>query len=194
MWLTRAARHDSLCGMKMRLPMLLTLLLLLAGCRAAPTADLSFAREVTDAFAGELQQALAGAMARGGPVAAVEVCRDQAPQIAASVSARYSASVGRVSDRLRNPANAATAWQLEGLALFAAEDASVPRLEYLTQADDERRYMRAIRIAPLCTACHGNAIAEPVAQVLARDYPNDAARGYQPGDLRGAFYVTWSAP
>lgn len=176
----------------MRLPILL-ILLCLAGCRAAATTDLAFAREVTDAFAAELQQALAGAMAQGGPVAAVSVCRDQAPEIASSVSARYGVSVGRVSDRLRNPANAATAWQAEGLALFAAEDAGAPRLEYLTQADDERRYMRAIRIAPLCTTCHGDTIPEAVAAALAVDYPHDAARGYRQGDLRGALYVSWSA-
>ena len=179
--------------MNVRLPLLVTLLCL-AGCRAAPATDLDFAREVTDAFAGELQQALAGAMAEGGPVAAVAVCRDQAPQIAASVSARYGVSVGRVSNRLRNPANAATPWQAQGLALFAAEAAGAPRLEYLSHAGEQRRYMRAIRIAPLCVSCHGETIADPVAAAIARDYPHDAARGYRPGDLRGAFHVTWYAP
>ena len=44
-----------------------------------------------------------------------------------------------------------------------------------------------------CLACHGETLAEPVAQAIDRLYPEDQARGYQPGDLRGAFTITWPA-
>ena len=53
------------------------------------------------------------------------------------------------------------------------------------------RYMRAIGIAPMCVTCHGAPENIPAGVKAALDaaYPHDAARGYSPGQLRGAFTV-----
>jgi hypothetical protein len=46
----------------------------------------------------------------------------------------------------------------------------------------------------MCLACHGQTLAPGVAEVLAREYPRDAATGFSAGQLRGAFYVVWHEP
>ena len=56
--------------------------------------------------------------------------------------------------------------------------------------EKEFRFMKAIPAGPVCLACHGTELSPEVSQVLAELYPQDRARGYSPGDIRGAFVVT----
>jgi hypothetical protein len=53
------------------------------------------------------------------------------------------------------------------------------------------RYLRAISTGPLCLACHGRELAPQVRDVIDELYPHDRARGYAPGEVRGAFSVVW---
>jgi hypothetical protein len=55
----------------------------------------------------------------------------------------------------------------------------------------ERRYLRAIVMQPACLACHGATLAPELATAIAREYPQDAATGFEPGQLRGAVTVRW---
>jgi len=55
----------------------------------------------------------------------------------------------------------------------------------------ERRYMRAIPTDALCLTCHGKTLAPDLAAAIARNYPGDQATGFELGQLRGAFSVTW---
>ncbi|MBT6406447.1 MAG: DUF3365 domain-containing protein, partial [Rhodospirillaceae bacterium] len=41
-----------------------------------------------------------------------------------------------------------------------------------------------------CLACHGAKIPAAVEEALKADYPNDKARGYKAGDIRGAFTIS----
>jgi hypothetical protein len=83
------------------------------------------------------------------------------------------------------------------LEAFAAEVAAgapeSPPSRLDTLPDGRVRFMSAIIVQPQCLGCHGENLAEPVAQAIDRLYPEDQARGYQPGDLRGAFTITWPA-
>ncbi|MCB1124616.1 MAG: DUF3365 domain-containing protein, partial [Verrucomicrobiae bacterium] len=51
----------------------------------------------------------------------------------------------------------------------------------------EFRFMKAQAVEPLCLTCHGEKLAPDVTEALAKNYPGDAATGYQLGDIRGAF-------
>ena len=42
----------------------------------------------------------------------------------------------------------------------------------------------------ICLACHGAKIPAAVEEALKADYPNDKARGYKAGDIRGAFTIS----
>ena len=49
--------------------------------------------------------------------------------------------------------------------------------------------MKAIPTAEVCTKCHGVDLQGPVVEKLDELYPNDKARGFSKGDIRGAFTV-----
>ncbi|MDE0059891.1 MAG: DUF3365 domain-containing protein [Defluviicoccus sp.] len=46
----------------------------------------------------------------------------------------------------------------------------------------------------MCTVCHGTNIAPEVAAALDALYPDDLARGFEVGDIRGAFSIVQPAP
>lgn len=153
------------------------------------------ARSSAGILGSQLQQALQEAMAGGGPVAGIEVCRIQAPKIADDVS-RKRLQVGRTSLKVRNPENAPDAWETRMLETFEqrlADGEEPGQIEsFVIRSDGERRWghwMKAIPTQGLCTACHGSDIAPETAQAIDQAYPQDQARGFSVGDLRGAFSV-----
>lgn len=170
------------------------LVLATAGCGMA-TEDprMVHSRAIASEFQQSLGSALKGAMAEGGPVHALDVCQQQAPAIADAVSTAHGAEVGRTALRVRNPANApdeeATAVLKEFQARLAAGEAAPEHFE--RRDGGSARYMKAIVMQPMCTVCHGAALAEPVAQDIAARYPEDEATGFEPGELRGAFLIEW---
>jgi len=161
---------------------------LLAG--AAPEADLARGAEILAPFKERLQAALRAGLARG-PAEAIEACRSEAPEIAASLS-REGVRVGRTSHRLRNPANAPPAWAAPLLEEFVADPAArAPRVVRL--GDARRGYVEPILMQPLCVTCHGDAVPEAVAAKLAELYPEDRAVGFAVGELRGLFWAEFPA-
>jgi len=67
--------------------------------------------EIADAAIRALQQRLSARlldeMKKGGPARAISVCRDEAQALTAEIARIQGVRVGRTSDRLRNPGNAA---------------------------------------------------------------------------------------
>jgi hypothetical protein len=167
-------------------------LVILAGCVPADEPRLEEGRRLADQFGGQLKSALQSAMARGGPVAAVAVCKDQAPAIAAELSRASGADVRRVSRRVRNPANVADDWEIGVLEGFQRDlSMGKPPPEFYEETTAGARYMKAIAIQPLCLVCHGTSVSGPLADALKTHYPNDQATGYGLNDLRGAFSIAW---
>lgn len=144
----------------------------------------------------QLKARLQSAIESGGPASAIAVCNVAAPEIATELS-RDGWTVGRTSLKLRNPANRPDAWEQAALLAFERQLASgtpVASLQNSTIESDagetRYRFMKAIPVDGVCMACHGEAISEPVRAALAEKYPQDAATGYKPGELRGAFTMT----
>lgn len=166
-----------------------------------------YAQEVADSRAtvkefmqqlkGELQQG----MQAGGPVNAIAVCKDRAPAIAAGLGERKGLDIGRTSLKVRNPGNTPDIWEKAVLEEFeqrklAGEDPAGIEFHATAGQEDKTvfRYMKAIPTAELCVACHGAVLAPDVEAKLAELYPEDQARGYSPGDIRGAFTITRALP
>ena len=154
-------------------------------------------REIASQFGAELRTALQSAMAEGGPLAAIKVCNEDAPRIARSAAEKSGAVVGRTSLKVRNPAHEPDAHQLAVLAaleqeLAASSEGPPPERIHVLE-DGSVRYMSAIVTQPPCLACHGESLAAPVADAIAALYPEDQARGYRIGEMRGAFTITWPA-
>nr|VFK10650.1 MAG: Protein of unknown function (DUF3365) [Candidatus Kentron sp. LPFa]VFK26753.1 MAG: Protein of unknown function (DUF3365) [Candidatus Kentron sp. LPFa] len=49
------------------------------------------------------------------------------------------------------------------------------------------RYMKAIPTLEVCILCHGASLSPDVVAKLDELYPEDQARGFKVGDIRGAF-------
>lgn len=161
------------------------------------------AQQAISEFQQQLQQALRSAVQAGGPVVAIAVCRNQAPEIAAQTSARFGVQLRRISSRNRNPDNAADAVFLPLLDQFATrlqagEPVSAVHARIETGGEPgggvrQSHYLQAISTQPLCLACHGKTLAPAVQQALREHYPADRATGYEEGELRGAFVVSTPA-
>jgi hypothetical protein len=158
-----------------------------AGAQQDPLLDRS--REVTAEFASRMQAALQQGMADVGPVGAIGVCKDIAPDIAEALSRESGATVSRTSLRVRNPQNAPDDWQEAALKRFEAADS--PQEHFERTADGGARYLKAIPTGGLCLTCHGTVLAPEIETRLDEAYPEDKATGYYLGDIRGAFSVVW---
>ncbi len=152
-------------------------------------------RELSMQLGKGLKQALMAAMAEGGPVAAIDVCRVEAPKIAAGLSDK-NVRVGRTALKVRNPLNSADSEQRRVLESFEQRLAAGEPGAGIEQFDHTyrggARYMKAIVTQPMCLACHGPSLAPDIAAAIRERYPDDAATGFEAGSLRGAFVVDWS--
>lgn len=158
-------------------------------------------RDIGAAMLKELSQTLQAAMAEGGPVKAIGVCKNKAPEIAMSLSAKHQVQVYRIGTRARNPdMGVPNEWQTQALAQFESRlargdkpyDIEFVQVTKTGAYDLELRYAKPIVLQPMCTACHGTPeqISPQVKDELNKLYPNDKAINYKPGELRGAVIVT----
>lgn len=158
--------------------------------------ELDQAKTAIAAFAGALKSELVSAMQSGGPIEAINVCNTRAILIGEEVSLEQGMTLSRVSLKNRNPGNAPNEWQAEVLDSFESRKAAGEGPATLawhevadTESGKEFRFMKAIPTGAICLACHGQTLAPPVTEQLAKLYPEDKAKGYSEGDLRGAFVV-----
>ena len=140
-------------------------------------------------FKQQLMQALQQGMQEGAENA-IDVCRLEAPAIAAATSGN-GVQIGRSSHRVRNPNNAPTEWQQSAIDHYLASEDRQPMLVDL--GEGQMGYMEPIMTAPMCLACHGSELASGVQSALTQMYPDDQAIGFSAGDLRGIFWVTLAA-
>jgi len=165
---------------------------------ADTTADGQQAHAIVQQFATTLKGELQQAMKSGGPANAVGVCKEQAPAIAASLAEQTGWEVGRTSLKPRNAAlNAPDAWEQRVMKQFEDRKAAGQPVAGMTYAEvvqgdsvSTYRYMQAIPTAEVCLACHGSNIEPGLAESIDQAYPDDQARGYALGDIRGAFTLS----
>jgi len=159
-------------------------------------ADITAAREAAAALGGTLKARLLAAIAEGGPISAITVCSEEAPEISLAVSTDKAVSVGRTALRVRNPDNAPDEWERRQLEKFAAaiedgvDPASIEYAEVVTSGETKTfRWMKPIMMDGPCQLCHGEEIADDVRAAILAFYPEDAATGFKFGEMRGAFTV-----
>lgn len=178
-------------------PIWVTVLLYSVAFAADEEERILASRLVVKEFAGELKSELKKAMKSSGPIQAIDVCKRIAPEIAARVSERTGWQVGRTALKVRNPANTPDAWERRVLEDFEKRKASgqdpKEMEDFAIVEYDGKRYFRYMKVIPTdgaCLICHGNNIEESLRERLDTLYPKDQARGFRPGDIRGAFTIT----
>ena len=164
-----------------------------------PEALAAASRETAGQLIQQLGAQLKAELAKGGPDAAVAVCKTLAPELAGRISREKGWRVSRVSLKTRNPLlGTPDAWEQRILEEFdrraaAGEKAESLELGEIVEEPAGRyyRYMKAIAVQPLCLTCHGTSetIPGPVQEKLRTEYPHDRATGYSAGQVRGAVTV-----
>ncbi len=147
------------------------------------------------ALAKTLKGELEGAMKQGGPGEAIKACNTKAAPLTESVSEQQGWIIGRTSNKLRNQSNAPDSWEQMVLNNFqkqADAGSNIKTLAYSEIVTDKQgrkvfRMMKAIPTGEKCLACHGSKIKPEISAQLDKLYPQDKARGFSKGDLRGAF-------
>ncbi len=157
------------------------------------------AQKVAQQFMQQLGGHLKKEMKTNGPVAAIKVCKDVAPDIANKLSLENGWRVTRVTTRVRNAMlGTPDLWERETLAAFEARAkkgesyATMKQAEVVQEAGKSYfRFMKPLAIKPVCLTCHGSAEQIPPAVKAALDdsYPYDQARNYSIGELRGAISI-----
>lgn len=137
-----------------------------------------------------LKKELSAAMVKGGPLAAIEVCRSRAAAITQQIdAANPSLQLGRTSDRLRSAKNKAADWLEPMLAHYQGSTRSAGSYQLSHLSDGKVGYAEPIYAGGVCLKCHGAKVAPPVAEALKKHYPEDKATGYAAGQFRGLFWV-----
>lgn len=160
------------------------------------------ARLITKELLTSLKEALLTTLTNQGPVEAIAVCSEEAPDVARTLARRHHGwSVGRTSLKVRNPKNKPSRIERITLEQFESKRRAGTPPEKLETSEivdiegrREFRYMKAISTAALCLTCHGDPIAVPVRDRIRSQYPHDRAIGYRVGDLRGAVSLRRSLP
>ena len=157
------------------------------------------AKQVAQEFVKQLGGHLKTELKKSGPVGAISVCRDIAPDIANELSLKNGWRVTRVSAKPRNSMiGTGDEWELNNLADFEREAAlgrsysdMLSSQIVLEGGKSYYRFMKPLPVAEVCLTCHGGEgdIPAAVAEKLADAYPHDKAKGYKLGDLRGAISI-----
>jgi len=124
-----------------------------------------------------------------GHAAALQACKLEAPKLTSGAGDAAKVKIGRTSHKLRNPENVAPVWMAD--IVEAKEGKPHVRLG----PEGQLGWAAPIHLMGPCTSCHGDTaeLASGVPEALAKLYPEDQATGFEPGDLRGWFWVEVAA-
>lgn len=138
---------------------------------------------------------LMSALQQQGTDGAISFCNIEAIPLTDSMSTVQNAQIRRVSDRNRNPKNAANEAELAYIQRAKEQLAQGEEiLPYFEEVDGHQRGFYPITTNAMCLQCHGRPQIDiaPTTLALIRDlYPNDQAVGYGENELRGIWVVDW---
>ncbi len=154
-------------------------------------------RELAGNFMISLKTELMQNMEEGGPAQAIYVCSDSAQKITNRYS-RPNINLKRVSLRTRNDLNIPNEYEInilnyfnklhnEGLLTDSTEVAEL----FVVNGRKFVKYLKPIILQDPCLNCHGTEeeIGDYVVNLIDKIYPNDHARNFKIGDVRGAISI-----
>ncbi len=149
-------------------------------------------------FMGELKSILLNQVQTSGVVSALDVCSDTAQVLTNEFGLQRGVFIKRVSLKNRNKYNFPDDFEQTVLNSFQEMlqnnklDDKTELAELVKEGEfTYLRYMKPILIKPECLNCHGSksTMLEEVSKLITERYPDDKARDYKPGDLRGAVSI-----
>lgn len=135
------------------------------------------------------------ALSSRGPVHALEFCNVHAYPITDSMAAVHGVTIKRVSDKPRNPNNAASATEASHIAYFQSLINGGKEVQPIVEkADGQVTFYAPIITNAMCLKCHGtpDKTIEPATLAKIEElYPNDKAVGYGENEVRGIWQIKW---
>lgn len=155
--------------------------------------------EVGSAISSEVQSALlsevGGAMKKGGTEYAVGFCNMKVVGIVDSFNRKYNCQISRVSERNRNPENNLKTETEKAIWRYYLLEKPEEANDTIVFDNGNPVFLSPIRISnPVCLNCHGMPDDQIDGLTLSKIdslYPNDLARYYQLGDLRGMWKIVF---
>ncbi len=178
----------SLGGTYMKKIILLLLLINFVSCTKKDDQFKIQAQEVLRPFKVELKGGLQAGMKKGGPVGAMHACNVLAPEILAKHNLK-GYTLGRTSNKLRNPLNTPDNWLLPLLDEYKNSTMEKPRAGKVVFETGFKAYVEPIYIQGICLTCHGFNIPAMVKDEIKTLYPQDKAIDFKLGEFRGLFWV-----
>lgn len=146
-------------------------------------------------FMKELKGVLIKEIQAGGVLKAVSVCSDTAQIMTNNFGLQKGVYIRRVSLKNRNENNYPDKFEeriLNEFQLMHQNNEINENTEIIEISEEKEfkylRYMKPILVQAECLNCHGkdNEIMQDVKNLITSKYPNDKAKDYNIGDLRGA--------
>jgi len=149
-------------------------------------------------FMDELKGILLNQVQTNGVVSALDVCSDTAQVLTNEFGLQRGVFIKRISVKNRNTNNFPDDYEQTILNSFQEMlrnkkiDGKTELAELVKEGEfTYLRYMKPILIQPECLNCHGSEsnMLEEVSKIISKRYPDDKARDYNQGDLRGAVSI-----
>lgn len=132
----------------------------------------------------------------GGIPEAIEFCNTAAIPLTDKVADSFKVSIKRTSLKTRNPLNKPDDAELAVLKKYEVELMKGLPLQPVVETEtDASHFYAPIIIESKCLMCHGTVnkeLSRPIDSIIKTKYPEDMATGYQEGDLRGMWSITFS--
>ena len=150
-------------------------------------------KEITDTVGKTLKGNLIRAMKKQGPQGAVRFCNIEAIPLSVTYSEKYDTELRRVSDRVRNSENAPNEVESAVISDYRQLLKKGEPLSAKVAIDElgRKHYYAPIMTGGACLTCHGSVASMQPELVTLIDslYPNDRAKGFNVGDLRGIWSI-----
>tara|TARA_R110002072_G_scaffold287464_3_gene453117 strand:+ start:20348 stop:21271 length:924 start_codon:yes stop_codon:yes gene_type:complete len=141
-----------------------------------------------------LGQNLMGAIQKEGTLHALEFCNVEAIPLTKQMEEKHGAVIKRVSDKNRNPNNAANEEEQYYINYFQKQiaEGKDPKPVVLPEGNNTRFYYPIVTNS-MCLQCHGKPekIDINVLQQIRLLYPNDLATGYEENEVRGIWSIVY---
>lgn len=154
-------------------------------------------KEITQATFKELSTNLMAQMKAGGPAQAIPFCNQKAAPITQELSKKYNVLIKRTSNQLRSCENDPTERELEIMDNYELLMVENKELKPIVEIgiDKKKHFYAPIKIQANCLTCHGKlneTMTVKTDSIIKSIYQFDIATGYNDGDLRGLWSITFN--
>lgn len=154
-------------------------------------------KEITQVSFNELSSQLMIQMNAGGPAKAIPFCKEEAINILAKLSEKHNVLIKRSSDQLRSCKIEPTIRELDVVNNYKKLVSEKKDLKPIVEIDDDgnKHFYSPILIQAQCLTCHGTVnetMTVKIDSIIKSIYPFDIATGYNIGDVRGIWSITFN--